>query len=360
VNVADEGSSGLAGRFRRSPVTWIITAINVAVFIVAEQAGNTLETETLVRFGANERGRIWAGEYWRLLTAVFLHIGPVHLFWNAWAMFGWCAPVERTLGPWRFALVYLLTGIGASAVSMLAHDVVSAGASGAGFGMIGIALVFLYRRAGGNWDAFRADPDVRSTVTMTLLWIVLGFLAVSMDNYAHLGGLGFGLLAGLAFRRRSDAPLRWGFARWSVLVLAWAVAITLAARPGPGARSNWAGLEAKIAGDQALGRRDFAEAIRQYDRVEEMGFRDPEVYAQRGIARRERGDLDGAIRDFTAAIRLDPREPGAYVERAAAYERSGDRSAAAADYRSALALAGPSWSRRAKIEAQIRALGEEP
>jgi rhomboid protease GluP len=94
-------------------------------------------SQALIAAGALERSQVWAGQWWRLLTAVFLHIGLIHLLANSLFGFSWCRVVERVLGHGRFLALYLVAGLGASASSLLAHDVISAGASGALFGMIG-------------------------------------------------------------------------------------------------------------------------------------------------------------------------------------------------------------------------------
>ena len=126
------------------------------------EAGRTAagRTEAAPAFGALGRYHVRGGEYWRLLTAVFLHVGWIHLLWNTFGMFSRCADIEQTVGSAWFVFAYLSTGIGASAVSLLSHNVLSAGASGAGFGMIAVTLSILYRRAGA-WDSFIANPLVR-------------------------------------------------------------------------------------------------------------------------------------------------------------------------------------------------------
>lgn len=182
----------------QSPASWAIAGINVLWFLFVTAHGDTKEAETLIRFGALERVRIWKHrESWRLVTACFLHIGWIHLFWNTYAMFGWCRHAEEEFGTVRFLLAYLMTGIGASAVSVMGHRTVSAGASGAGFGMIGVALMIAYRRL-GSWDLFFGDAYVLYILKSMGLWFVLGIFLIRMDNFAHAGGLLFGLMAGFA------------------------------------------------------------------------------------------------------------------------------------------------------------------
>ncbi|MBI3854136.1 MAG: rhomboid family intramembrane serine protease [Planctomycetes bacterium] len=178
-----------------APVTTVLLALCVAVMVVAEQAGSTTESDILVRFGATEREHVWSGQYWRLLTSMFLHIGWVHLAWNVWAMFGWCTEVERILGHGRFLAAYLLTGLASSALSLVGHPVVSAGASGAGFGMIGILLGGAFLKLGGATPFF-IHRGVVAILKWVFVWFVLGFTVMPMDNWGHLGGFLSGIAAG--------------------------------------------------------------------------------------------------------------------------------------------------------------------
>lgn len=200
-----------ARTFLETPAIWVISIFNVLWFLYVQSQGDTRQVDTLIRFGATERYRIWKeGESWRLITSCFLHIGWIHLIMNTYFMFGWCQHVEKELGTVPFILSYLMTGIGASAVSVLGHRSVSAGASGAGFGMIGVVLIIFYRDL-GSWRGFFSSPDVLSILKGTAIWFVLGIFLIRMDNWAHAGGLVFGLIAGYALSIPSDDPLRLAF-----------------------------------------------------------------------------------------------------------------------------------------------------
>jgi len=193
-------------KIKRSPGTTALIAANIVVFTLAERAGNTQTIATLMQFGASERQAVWSGQYWRLFSAIFLHIGITHLIWNCYALLSLCSDVERELGLRRFLFVYLFSGVVASAASVVGHDVVAAGASGAGFGMIGVLLALRYR-ALGTLKAFAADRGVRRTALMMGIWLLLGATVVAMDNFAHLGGLISGALLGLALTRGPRAVL---------------------------------------------------------------------------------------------------------------------------------------------------------
>jgi len=230
---------GLVDRLLESPVTWLVTALNLGIFLIAATRGElqngSLSIETLYAFGANERGHVWyGGEYWRLVSCVFLHLGILHLLWNTWGMFGWCAGVERSVGSAWFAFAYLSTGIGASAVSLLSHHVISAGASGAGFGMISVTLAILYRRA-GTWGLFIGDPHVKQILINTAIWVVIGFTALArMDNAAHLGGFAFGIPCGLLVEGRQGRNRPFWFVALGAYMVVWAGVVIAACIPGLG------------------------------------------------------------------------------------------------------------------------------
>ncbi len=206
---------------RVAPVSVVIMALNVGIWLVQGDYSMLPEPEALVAHGALWRPLVWQGEVWRLFTAMFLHIGPIHLFWNVYAGFGWCGAVERQVGSGRFVLAYVLTGLAGSAASLLGHDVVGAGASGALFGVLGLAIFSLYHRL-GNLRAFFSDPGSRSILINIGIWFLIGATVLRMDNYAHGGGLVAGLLFGWLYFKASawSPPAR---------AAAWGLSMTLLA-----------------------------------------------------------------------------------------------------------------------------------
>jgi rhomboid protease GluP len=201
------GHSPVVDWIMESPLSWLLTALNLGIFIIAwsrgGHEGSGLDADALFAFGAIARSRVWyGGEYWRLLTAAFLHVSWFHLLWNVVGMFPRCKDVERTVGMGWFAFAYLTTAIGASAVSLLCHRVLGAGASGAAFGMSGVTLALLYRRE-GSWEHFISNSYVRRVLGWTLIWVAIGYTSMTgMDNYAHLGGFAFGIPCGLILENR--------------------------------------------------------------------------------------------------------------------------------------------------------------
>ncbi|GAC1352064.1 MAG: hypothetical protein NVSMB1_11230 [Polyangiales bacterium] len=285
----------------------MLCAISIAVFLLAERAGSTQDVDTLVRFGASERSHIWQGQYWRLFTPMFLHIGWIHLLWNVYGIGGWCMPVEKVLGSGRFLLAYLLCGIFASASSVLFHDAVAAGASGAGFGIVGVTFAIRYDRL-GSLRAFVNDRAIRSMVMMTGIWIVLGFSAIRMDNFAHIGGLFFGVIVGALYTRTAG----WDrFARTT----AWGMAMTLflfmavaASKRWPRQQARWGAAREMIAAYDALDHQDAALALRHLDDAERYGNQSAELYFSRGFAEHQVGNLPAALLDYQRALDLAPSD----------------------------------------------------
>jgi rhomboid protease GluP len=174
----------------------------VAIWLLLEASGGSTRTDNLIRFGANSGWHIFnQGEYWRLFTSMFLHIGLAHLAFNGYALFIFGIEMERVYSPARYATIYILSGLFGSLLSVArGPEVISAGASGAIFGVIGMNLAyFLIHR-----DSFGTFGRQRVTSTLVIIGInlVFGFTVPGIDNLAHIGGLiaGFVLGYGLAPR----------------------------------------------------------------------------------------------------------------------------------------------------------------
>lgn len=210
-------------------MTTLVFAICIVVFVVAEMSGGTTNTMTLIRFGAVGRTWVWAGEYWRLGTSMFLHIGVLHLMCNAFFGFRLCALAEKQMGGFKFLALYLGSGVVGSAASVIGHNALSAGASGALFGIVGWMLVTLRVRA-GSLRAFTQTPAIRQQLIWIAAWFVLGAF-IGLDNYAHGGGLLFGGLYGWALAGTPGKQRRWRMA-----TAAWVGALLVFAslRPLPG------------------------------------------------------------------------------------------------------------------------------
>ena len=177
------------------PFTLGLLAFLTAVFAWQVVRGTLVDQETIIDAGALVRSRVLAGEWWRILTATALHDGARHLIGNGISLHILGMATEHAFGPKRFALIYLISGLGGSAVSMLVGPGPSVGASGAIFGVMGALIAYLIK----HQDRFYVrDKRIGVVLLAWACWILMeGFLTPFVDNGAHLGGLMVGLLTGL-------------------------------------------------------------------------------------------------------------------------------------------------------------------
>ena len=180
-------------------VTQVILGINVAVFVVMTLRGASpvLPSVDDLRFwGANYGPYTIGGQWWRLLTCVFVHIGIMHIALNMWCLWGLGRLAEAVYDRWTFGAVYIIAGLSASVASLLWNPVgTSAGASGAIFGIAGALISAFYL----------GEFSLPKTVVSGLLTSVLKFAGYNLvigaflghtDNAAHVGGLVSGLILG--------------------------------------------------------------------------------------------------------------------------------------------------------------------
>ena len=204
-------------------LTLNLIGYGLSLFIYSELAGGGLPPPqrgyawdiSLIALGANVPELVAQGEAWRLLTSVFLHGGLLHVFMNCWALLAVGPLVEEMYGARRFILIYVVTGVGGSLASFLWHfgqPSVGIGASGAIFGLIGVASVWGWRRGGRLGEGIRGQM-----VQWAIYGLAMGFL-FRFDNAAHLGGLVAGALLGLAIPggepREKATTLAWEVAAW--------------------------------------------------------------------------------------------------------------------------------------------------
>jgi rhomboid protease GluP len=199
-----------------SPTDWLartLVAFMVLVFAATVLLGGGLlqvDARVHAALGSNYGPFTLRGQWWRLLTAQFLHFGLIHVGFNAMALWQLGPLAERLFGRWHFLLLFLLAGIGGGFGTLLWHPQVnSAGASGAIFGLIGGLLAFVSRRDLGVPLAL-VNNLRRSFITFGGFSLVAGFLLPGVDNAAHVGGLATGYVLGLALARPVDLAARRG------------------------------------------------------------------------------------------------------------------------------------------------------
>jgi rhomboid protease GluP len=212
-STTDGGLVGFRIPMAKPRWTFILLGVNVAVFLAMTIFGalnglglnGSQDSRVLLMFGAMQNQLMAQGEYHRLLTSMFLHIGLIHLLFNSYALYVVGQDVERLYGSARFLLIYFLSGLGGSLASfVLGAGGISAGASGAIFGLFGasIAYFYLHRQTFGP----RGQAQLRSLLMLAGINLFLGFTIPGINNLAHLGGLIFGLLLGWILAPKYQAP----------------------------------------------------------------------------------------------------------------------------------------------------------
>ncbi len=188
----------------REKANLIIVAVNILVFLVMSIVGDTEDTQFMLAHGAEFAPLVAQGEYYRLVTSMFLHFGIDHLFSNMLVLIFLGDALEECVGKLRYLLIYLGGGLAGNIVSVwfalrTGDFAVSAGASGAVFAVIG-ALIFLVIRNKGRLG----DYSRRRLILMAALSVLQGLTAGGVDNCAHIGGVvaGFLLALVLCFRTK--------------------------------------------------------------------------------------------------------------------------------------------------------------
>lgn len=176
--------------FGKPRFTYLLLYINIIIFFLVELNGGSSNVETLIQFGAKFNPAIVEGEWWRVVTSMFLHIGFLHLLMNMVALYYLGTMVERIFGSLRFLYIYFLAGIAGGLTSFAFNISIAAGASGAIFGLLGALLFFgtVYR------ELFKQTMG-KNLILILLINIVFGFIVPQIDMGAHLGGLIGGYIA---------------------------------------------------------------------------------------------------------------------------------------------------------------------
>ena len=184
-------------------ITYVLIVINIIIYLFMEILGNTESAAFMMEHGAIYPPYILEdGEYWRLLTATFLHFGLPHLLNNMVILGSAGQILERAMGKWKFLVLYLVSGIGGSLLSygqmLYSGDYkVSAGASGAVFGIIG-ALAWIVIIHKGKYETLTG----KGLIAMVVLCLYYGITAGNVDNWGHIGGFLMGFLISMIFYRR--------------------------------------------------------------------------------------------------------------------------------------------------------------
>ena len=197
----------------------------IMYIILVIKSGNLLifDADTLALLGANNLALVKSGEIWRLLTGAFLHGGLIHIVVNMYSLFILGTQVETFIGKWKFLFIYIVSAISGSLLSLVFAEpnVVSVGASGALFGLMGSLLYFGY-----HYRLYLSDAIKNQIIPIIIINLLIGFtvpridnVAHIIDNVAHIGGLIGGYLASMAFGIENKSEKRDMINGWIVLIL---------------------------------------------------------------------------------------------------------------------------------------------
>ncbi|MBV9788360.1 MAG: rhomboid family intramembrane serine protease [Chloroflexi bacterium] len=210
---------------------FVLLAINVIMYGISVFVGGRIGwNNALYVLGGKENQAIDAGQWWRLLTPMVLHGNLTHLLFNSWALYALGTEAERVYGTLRFLAIYLLSGLAGSIASYVFNpDVLSVGASGAIFGLLGALAAFAFTaRSFVGWEA--SKMQLGQMATLAVINLAFGFVVPNIDNSAHIGGLIIGGISGLALapryviERRTYMPT---VERRDVPLIGWIVAAVL-------------------------------------------------------------------------------------------------------------------------------------
>lgn len=185
-----------AAFIRRSSLTQLIIVVNVVLFLLMSIADpGQASGQTLVRFGALPPF-LPTDEIWRVITAMFVHIGFTHIGFNMFALYMFGPAIESRFGRLPFLTMYLVAGIAGSAASVAFADPgFRAGASGGVFGVLGamIGTAIVHR------GHAIAREQLRGLLGLIAVNLMIGFIIPGIDNLAHIGGALAGVVLGVAF-----------------------------------------------------------------------------------------------------------------------------------------------------------------
>jgi len=203
-------------------LTGLIVGINVVVFVLMLATGEPQSQRTLVRFGALVRP-LPEGEWWRIFSSMFVHIGLIHVGFNMFALAIFGPPIEERYGKGRFLALYFGSGLLGAAASLTfnAGFGIAAGASGAVFGILGAWIAFFVRHR----DLSGARQQLNSLLMLVGINLMLGLVG-PIDNFAHLGGLVGGFVMGTVLE--VSAKMRDGRVVAAVAALVFVAAVSAA------------------------------------------------------------------------------------------------------------------------------------
>ncbi|NLN40502.1 MAG: rhomboid family intramembrane serine protease [Clostridiales bacterium] len=313
-------------------ITYIILGINIVVWLLMNFTGLIMgwnQNVQLLFFGAKVNEFVAQGQYWRLFTAMFLHIGILHLFFNSYALFIYGPIVEKLFGKIKFIILYIVSGLMGSLFSYLFSANPSAGASGAIFGLMGSLLYFRREERGLFQRVF--GPGLLMIIFINLVY---GFIQPGIDNWGHIGGLlgGFIVANGLGLYKQRNRQYGKKMLIWLLIILVFALGLPLG--------------KAKYSKDiylsqaySAAKKGDIDSAKSYIENLSNRDRKDPEaqkiieaIYIEDINTKLKQGQMNEALESINTLIDYYPKEANYYYYRGQIYEALKDYEKALEDY----------------------------
>lgn len=191
------------GRTEPMMISWMLLLANLAVLIVSYLSLLIFGRDYVFLWGGLNGDKVFNGEWWRMVTSMFIHIDIMHFFWNAYILYYMCPPLEKKIEPSKFLSLYFFAGlVGNILTILLKPHIWSAGASGCLYGIIG-AYLGLHLRC----RPFYANMIYSLAIMVVLDFIVALFPGMKVNLLAHAGGLVSGILLSFFMKVRPDEPL---------------------------------------------------------------------------------------------------------------------------------------------------------
>lgn len=192
TNIAQSTQINELFRPKKPVITYLLVALMMIIFILMYVLGNgSLDTNTLYSFG----GLVKEGSFIRLFTSMFLHIGIIHLVMNMWALILLGKQTESFYGHFKTLIIFIFSGVVGNLLSviLMGSNTISAGASGAIFGLMGAILYFAI-----NQRTYMGEALKKEILPVIIVNLLFGFMLTGINMYAHIGGLIGGILISTA------------------------------------------------------------------------------------------------------------------------------------------------------------------
>jgi rhomboid protease GluP len=291
------------------PATTVLVGINVAVLIgmlLTGGIGGAFGNQNPISFwGANISPLTLSGEYWRLITAGFIHAGFLHIAFNMWCLWSLGQLSEKLFGTWITVAVYLLTGVGGSLLSSFINPTHSeVGASGAIFGIAGAIL------SGVKFGNVAVPSWQKKSITSSLIFftgfnLYLGAAIPGIDNWCHIGGLITGLVFGVPLATANASGKK--SYEWMTILLA---ALVLAGL-GKGVMDVKGQSSRLMVAELELRQHNYAAAIQLLEKSTASDPQNAEAEVMLGYAYQMSDQRDKAAAAYKRALQIDPNNADA-------------------------------------------------